>query len=117
VWLYSLLFCGYQHIIPDDDLLLIIIIEILVDGCPKCRAAIAFIDRGCTIDLMSGSLVTEFGIKFPARKGEVVLDILGKGTFKSVRKVSSRWACEYFDPKCEAGASHTCFSLGCSSLA
>jgi hypothetical protein len=106
-WLYNLLFCGYQHIRSDDDLLRIIIIEILVDGYPKRRAAMALIDTGCPIDLMSGSLATEFGIKFSTWKGEIVLDTLGKGTFKSVGKVSGRWAAgKHFDPKFYDGTWH-----------
>ena len=105
-WLYNLLFRGYQHIRPDENLVCIIIIKVRVDGYLKHCATIALIDTGCPIGLMNGSLTTEFGIKFSARKGEVVLETLGKGTSKSVGKVSGRWAGKYFGPNFYDGTWH-----------
>ncbi|KAF2799789.1 hypothetical protein K505DRAFT_413437 [Melanomma pulvis-pyrius CBS 109.77] len=107
-WFHSRLFSGYFQITPEDDLLRVIDIEIIVDGHQVRRTAIALIDTGCPKNLMRQSLAAKFGVTFSSAGGNnLILETIGNGSFESVGEVVGRWASKKdprksrlgFDPK------------------
>lgn len=68
-----------------------IYIESVADGCNYYIHAIALIDTGCRINIMSRSMAEHVGAVLPAHTDTPSLFTLGSSEFKSVGCIDRRW--------------------------
>lgn len=82
-------------------------IEVVEHGHMKCFFAIAILDTGCPVNLMSQELALKLGFTPESNEGVPILEALGGGEFRTIGQVKGRWSCRHnlkrsclgFDPR------------------
>ncbi|KAF2655456.1 hypothetical protein K491DRAFT_428844 [Lophiostoma macrostomum CBS 122681] len=87
-----------HHGSTDDSFLRSVVVEVVYNGSPVRRTALALFDTGSPTTLMSRTLAESLGLTFSSENGRVLLNGLGGGQFVSVGKIHGRWTCSKNSP-------------------